>query len=250
MLDRDFSKPARHDAVACKIYERRGLVIVAKYIGLESFRVRNCDPDADNRLPLDRASRCGNGDDSLDDRRQDSCFVGYYGISPYPSRQQSARLHLSGWPQVISHDFVRELSSSEGVEPSECLENAKAFFQGPLGLGGSAERRFADRSRSCSRANGGTSVTRPTVHPSGLIRASNRLVSTFVEFKSSPWSNSHLASPTNEVSVRVDWEAIRIAPGANDSKAGLRTHSLKKVSDEKRNADERPPSRGKPYRHR
>ena len=212
--------------------------------------MRNCDPDADNRLPHDRASRCGNGDDSLDDRRQVSCVIGHHGASPCSAREQSACLHPSGWPQAISHDFVRELSSLNGVEPPECLQNALAFFVDSSGPGGSAVLRFADRSHSCSCANGGTIVPRETVHPFGSIRASRRLVSSFIGFNSSSWNNSFPDPRSLDAGARHHRESIRIAPDTTCSKAELRTHFLKKVSDEKRNADERPPSRGKSDRHR
>lgn len=221
-------------------------MIPAKHIGLESFRVRNCDPDADCRFPINRESRSWNGDGEFGEPGQNGCFAGCDWLGQSSTGRSSTRLHVSGWAIVTPHDTLRRLPPLNGVEPlcrrGFTLESA-GYDTDPSG---SAGQRPFDRSNSCLSASWESKFNPQTVRPFGLVGESNCIAPFFVMFMSfSGWGLSR-------ETLRID--EARPSGGRSSSEKcrrnGQRTHSWTKVSDEKRNADECSPTGGKSDRHR
>ena len=216
-------------------YGRPGFVTGAKHIGLESFRVRNCDPDADYRLPTDRASRCWNEVLELD------CDA------------QSTGLHAQGWLFVTRHENDRRSLLVDGVESQTVNESLVTLVT--MGNSsepcGAARHRLRYRSFSCPRVDFGSIDIQQAVHPFGLVCASGRIAPSFV--LSEPflfWGTRHESPQHNDASPSgVRPTTIQVV-ARTCSRNGLRTHSLTRVSDEKRNANERPPTGGKSNCHR
>ncbi len=241
-----------------KPYGCRGLVTAAKYIGLESLRVRNCDPGADNRLPIDRASRRWNDDFELDCHWSDQCPAGSDWPCQYPAGCQSAGLRAPGWQAVTLHDSVRRSPSRDGVESqnaddSPVADATRGNCPGPCD---SARHRLLTRLSSCPPADSGSTDTQHAVHPFGLVCASGRIAPSFVLFRPFLFPEIAIETPQIEAS-QLDEERLsglrsmtRNVVARTCSRNGQRTHSLTRVSNEKRNADECPPTRGKSNCHR
>jgi hypothetical protein len=218
-----------------KPYGCRGRVTATKHIGLDSFRVRNCDPGADDRLPIDRASRCWNDDRGI------GCYWQPTGLCA-PSRLF-----------VEIHDSVRRPPSVDGVEPRMrfAFRTVAARLQNRPGSHGSARHRLPDRLFSLAYTGSGLTDVRRATSSFGWVCASGRSAPSSVLLR--PFlSRSHplAASHPDDAGQSGCELSARFVVAATGSQNGLRTHSLIRVSDEKRNADECPPARGKSDRHR
>lgn len=218
-----------------KPYGCRGFVTATKHIGLESFRVRNCDPGTNDRSPIERASQSWNDDRELD------------------CHGQSTGLCASSWLFVLPHDSVRRSPSVDGVEPQNGDETRFADAMPGNGPGpcGSARHRLLNRWSSRTQADFGPADTRCEVHPFGLVCASGRIAPFFD--MSTPFLSRSVPVMTpfaDDASLPGLRRSTRIFGADACSQNGLRAHSLLRVSDEKRNADECPPTGGKSNRHR
>lgn len=197
--------------------------------------MRNCDPGADNRLPIDRASRCW-----IDDLEFDC-----YG--------QPTGLHAPGWLSVRREGSVRRSPSVDGVEPQNGYESpvAKVTPGNFPRLSGSARHRLLKRPSSYTRADSGTTDTQLAVHPFGLVCASGRIAPSFVLLRSFFFLRVPIGTPRledgNQSGVRP---TTGIFMAKTCLRSGLRTHSLTRVSNEKRNVDECPSTGGKSNCHR
>ena len=221
-----------------KPYGCRGCVTATKHIGLDSFRVRNCDPGADDRLPIHRASRCWKDDLEFGCHKRPLGF------------RASSRLI------VATHDSDRRPTSVESVEPQVGFE-IRAQAATPNGRPltcGSADLRRLHRSSSFLEADSGPADIERAVHPSGSVCASGRIP---------PFSD--LFRPYLSWSIPLgarDFDDAGRSPASvrrqgswwplHDRKTAraLILYTLTRVSDEKRNADERPPTGGKSDCHR
>ncbi len=210
-------------------------MIAAKHIGLESFRVRTCDPGPDDRLPIDRASCCWNDDPRLDCHRQ------------------SAGLPAPGWLSAFMPDSARRWPSVDRVETQMGLDFqiANTILIRVQGSCVSARHRLTSWLSSTSQANSGTTSTHCAVHPRKSVFPSGRNAPFFVLSK--PFLSGSFPGEISQIDdgrqagVR---RATSSFPATTDSQYGLRTHSLTRVSDEKRNVDECPPTGGKSDCHR
>ena len=218
-----------------KPYGCRGYVTATKHIGLDSFRVRNCDPDTDGRPPIHRASPCWN--DGLE-----------FGCDKQPPSFRAPSRTV-----VAYHDCVRSRPFAESVESLLGFPSPVAFAapkRGPR-TSDSGPLRNLKRSSSYFPADSTADVIVRTDRPFGLVRA-NYCIASFSDlfsphfFSILPWG-SHLFDDAAKAGFRRN---SRIFVATTCSKNGLRTHFWKKVSDEKRNVDERPPTRGKSNCHR
>ena len=197
--------------------------------------MRNCDPGTDDRLPIDRASRCWNDDFEFD------------------CNWQSTGLHAPGWLSVRLHDSVRRSPSVDGVEPQNGYESpvAKATPGNCPWPCGSARHRLLKWPSSYTRADSGTTDTQQAVHPFGLVCASGRIAPSFVLFRSNLFLRVPIGIPrledANQSGVRPTTGNVMTRTCLRN---GLRTHSLTRVSNEKRNVDECPSTGGKSNCHR
>src|SRR5438477_43366 len=76
----------------------RGIVTAVQHFELETYRVRNCDPDAGSRWPLERASLC------LSDRVERDC------------RWQLSRRRVAGRLLAAFDEWTRSFRWIDGVE--------------------------------------------------------------------------------------------------------------------------------------
>ena len=197
--------------------------------------MRNCDPGANDRLPIDRASQSWNHD------RQLGCQTQSSGLCA-PSRL------FANTP-----DSLRRSPSVDGVEPHVADEPPIACATPGCGAKarGSARHRLLNRSSSWTAADFGPPDIRNLLPRFGLVRASGRIPPFFLMSKrflsrGGPLTTPLPSDPRPTGVGHLTW----IDATATCLRNGLRTHSLTKVSDEKRNADECPPARGKSNRHR
>ena len=204
-------------------------------IGLESIRVRNCDPGADNRMPIDRASLCRKNEPEL------RCSPQRVAV-PSPRRLFAT-----------THECAQRSSFFHGVEHLEGRAQLVASVTNncPHPTDCSAPSSKIDWSLSWSLVCSDVRPCQQAIHPIGWVCAPGRNTPPFV-----------FLTPLN---VQASWtekqeQSGSHAPDASrdgffdvaqtDSRSGLRTHSLLRVSDEKRNADECAAARGKPSCHR
>ena len=199
-----------------------------KHIGLESFRVRNCDPGADERLPSDRASQCWN----------DDLVFGCYGQLP--------GLCAPSWQIVRTHERDRRPLQIGGVERRMVIVSAVTAVTGehcPNKCSFTHDRRF-QRSSSHRSVDLGLADVKRAASSFESVSAPQRIASFFDLFRPFvPWS-ARLGIPVRDVEISQGFWHRTISQNVP------RTHSLIRVSNEKRNVDERPPTRGKSNCHR
>lgn len=197
--------------------------------------MRKCDLDADIRMPIDRASTCWNEDLESD------CHA------------QSASLHTSRWqivtqhPGVRRHFFFDDCKRPVGRDSSIAASlrtNVRPVFV-------SQDQPTSDRQPSCVQNDCHRAERPAAVSPLGFEPVSCRIASSYVLLKL--FATPEIADRRPQFReknplVRCQWGLnVEIKTGL---RSGRRTHSLRGVSDEKRNADERPPAGGEPNRHR
>ena len=202
--------------------------------------MRNCDPGADNRLPIDRASRCWN-----DDHKSDCC-------------EQSKGLRAPSWLLASMQDSARRTptvdGTVDGIEPQQIGDESRiagAICGNEQLSCSSARHRLLKRSSSPTQANFGLTDNQLAVHPFEWVCASGRIASSFVLLR--PFLSRTVSSETVHFDgVRRDGvcHTTGLISATSRSQNGQRTHSLTRVSDEKRNADECPPTGGKSNCHR
>lgn len=226
-----------HDSVACHTYfGSRGLVTATKHFGLESLRVRKCDPDADDADLLDRAPQRWNHDLEFD------------------SKTPSTGLCAHGWQCPAWHDRQQRPPSIDAAERTQIdrnrLENTEAGCR-RIGLPGSDRDQCLDRSCSLTIADWGSIESRettrfvPSIYASGVISplCSVSVPNLFRE-------GLRRTSPAIDANRRICLRQMTTGMPGTSTHCGQRTHSLLRVSDEKRNVDECPATRGKSNRHR
>ena len=205
-----------------------------KHIGLESFRVRNCDPGADDRLSIDRASQCWN-DDHI------------YGCLGQPSGQcapsrTSKDLYDGHFRPPFAGGAAGERGNHDKVKTPPHVEH--------LTVRGPSPHQWISRPSSSVHADSGSVDIERANHLFGLVSASGRSVSFFSLFF--PFLSRSLpseTSPASEISSRGFKSRTRSVVISTSSQNVQRTHSWIRMSYEKRNADECPPTGGKSNRH-
>ena len=213
----------------------RGYVTATKHIGLDSFRVRNCEPGANDRPSMNRASPSWNKDFESGCNRQPSgpCAPG--------------RLF------VTLHDTDRRppfVSDVEILMGCPCEADAHVRKRG-LNRRGSTHRQRFNRSSPFLKADSAQAAMARPVHLLRWDCASVRIASFFVLEK--PFFSLSVPSGArlhDDVRLRGCHPRKRFFVAPTDSKSDWRTHSLLRVSYEKRNVDECPPTGGKSDCHR
>ena len=213
----------------------RGRVTATKHIGLDSFRVRNCEPGTNDRQPIDRTSRCWNDDFDF----------GPYWPSSGP-RAPSRRI-------VPLHDHDRRRPLSDKIELQwECASGADVSTrERALSRPGSVLVQCLSRSSPLHNSDSGPLVIERAVHPCRLVLASGRNAPFFVLFRPFFSTSVFKRTPRDDDERQPGLRRMtRFVVATTCSRSGPRTHSFKRVSYEKRNADERPPTGGKSDCHR
>lgn len=204
--------------------------------------MRKCDPGTNDRSPIKRRSPSWNKDPEFD------CCG------------QSTGLCASSWLSVQQQDSVRRSPSLAGVEPQSGSEfpTAVAMSGNVPGPCVSASHRISGAGSSRTHADFGSTNAGQDVLSSRSVCPSGRTAPFF--HMSKPFSSRCIPSMTRIVCTftrqRDDTSrsgrcfSIRLDRFLGCLQNGQRTHSLIGMSDEKRNADERPPTRGKSNCHR
>jgi hypothetical protein len=149
---------------------------------------------------------------------------------------------------VKGHESVRRSLSIDGVESQNDDAFANAFIRRSSEPGDSARHRLIDSSSSTSRADFSLTDAQQAVHPFELDCSPGRFAPSFVLLM--PFLICREAPQCYDASSAGRCQTTAKAVARTCSQEGLRTHSLTKVSDEKRNADECPPTGGKSNCHR
>lgn len=196
--------------------------------------MRNCDPGANDQMPIDRALPSWNPDHQID------CF------------EQSSGHRAPSWLFVNMHESLRRSPSVDGVEPHVADEPsiACAMTGSVAKAAGSARHRPCDGQSSRTSADFGPPEIRNLMPRFGSVRASGRILPFFSMSKRCLCRGGPrtIALPVDPRLMRVGHRLGEIAAAC--LRNGLRAHSLTRVSDEKRNADECPATGRKPNRHR
>lgn len=197
--------------------------------------MRKCDPGANDRMPIDRASQ------SWDHDRQIDCFG------------QSSGQRAPSWLFVNMHDSLRRSPSVDGVEPQVGDEPpiACAKLGCDANARGSARHRLHHRQSSRALADFGRPDIRNVKSRFGSVRASGRILAFFCMSKR--FISLGRLITTSPVPDRRSTNVGHLngnVGAATCLRNSLCTHSLIRVSDEKRNADECSATRGKPNCHR
>ena len=206
-----------------------------KHIGLDSFRVRNCDPGADERLPSDRASRCWNDDLVFRCKTQltGHCAPSWRIVSTHESDRRP--LPISSVERRIVIVSAVTAVTRENC-PKECSFNHDRSFQ---------------QSSSHHSVDLGLADIKRTASLFESVRAPQRIASFFDMFRPFFSWNARRGVPNRDLQISHRfWDRRPLRVVKTLSQNVRRTHSLIRVSNEKRNVDERPPTRGKPNRHR
>ncbi len=197
--------------------------------------MRNCDPGADERLPSDRASRCWN--DDLVIRCQ----------------EQLPGLCAPSWQIVSTHERNRRPPQFGGVERRLVIASAVTIETGkdcPNLDSTTHRRRFQWSSAYLSVDSGLPDVERLTSSFES-VSAPQRIASFYDFFRPFFSWNARLRNPTRDVEISLGFcrrKRLRVAQTLLQN--APRTHSLLRVSNEKRNVDECPPTGGKSNCHR
>lgn len=197
--------------------------------------MRKCDPGADNRLPIDRASQCWNDDHGFGCPGQSAgqCAPGRPPIDQYDR-------HYSPPP---AGGAVWERGNHKQVTTTTHVES--------LTVRGPAPHQKISRSSSTVQADPGSVDIEQANHPFGLVCTSGHSASflnLFVPFLSR--SLSIQTSLACENRSQGSHPGTRLAVISTSLQRAQRTHSWIRVSHEKRNADECPPTGGKSDCHR
>ncbi len=197
--------------------------------------MRNCDPGADERLPSDRASRCWNDD------------------LVFRCQEQSPGLCAPSWQIVFTHVRDRRPPQFGGVEGRLVIASAVTTVSGkgcPKGDRLIHHRRFQRSSTSLSVNSGLPDVER-AASSFESVSAPQRIASFYDFYRVSFSGNARLRNPARDVEILFGFlhrKKFRVAQTLLQNVP--RTHSLLRVSNEKRNADECPPTGGKSNCHR
>lgn len=209
-------------------------------IGLESIRVRSCEPGASCRMPMNSALRRWKEDTAID------CLPQSVGLRTQVGQQVEAR-NCNWKPQSV-----------RGVERGSTTESPVTTVIDSLdsySLEGCYLDSAADRRSGCTHQrlhfHFPTLMAPRAVFPLGSAVASERYAPLPILRSSFPFP-SPADSPFNREAparLKSDFGFDSNLTGTG-SQSGLRTHSLARVSHEKRNVDECPATRGKSDRHR
>jgi len=196
--------------------------------------VRNCDQGADDRLSIDRASQCWNDD-----------HIG--GCLGQPTGQCAPGRPLKDpndghYRPPFAGGTVGERGNHEKVRTTPHFEY--------LTVRGLSPHRWISRPSSSVHADSGSEDIERANHLFGLVSASGRSVSFFNLFF--PFLSRSLPSETSSASeirsrgINFRTRSVVIPTSLQNVQ---RTHSWIRMSYEKRNADECPPTGGKSNRH-
>jgi hypothetical protein len=196
--------------------------------------VRNCDPGADERLPSDRASRCWN----------DDLVSRWLGELP--------GLCAPSWQIVSTHERDRRPPQFGGVEGRLVIVSAVTAHTGenfPNKGILTHQRRFQRSFTQFSVDSGLPDIERAALFES--VSAPQRIASFYDFFRSFVSWNARWRNPARNVEISLGfWHRNRLRVTPTLLQNVPRTHSSLRVSHEKRNVDECPPTRGKSNRHR
>ena len=197
--------------------------------------MRNCDPGADKRLPSDRASRRW---------KEDLVFR---------CRGQLTGLYAPSWRIVPTHESDRRPQRIGGVERQIVIASAVIAVNGEYGP---EKCRFIDdqgfqRPSSHLSVNSGLSDVKREASSLEIVRAPHRIASFFDLFRPFFSRNADSGFPDRDARISNGfWHRTSLRVDRTSSINVPRTHSLIRVSHEKRNVDECPPTRGKSNCHR
>ena len=197
--------------------------------------MRNCDPGADERLPSDRASRCWNDD------------------LVFRCQRQLPGLCAPRWQIVSTHERDRRPPQFGGVEGRLVIASAVTIETGkdcPKVDSPTHRRRFQRSSTYLSVDSGLPDVERVTSSFES-VSAPQRIASFYDFFRQFFSWNARLRNPALDLEISLGfWRRKKLRVAQTLLKNVPRTHSLLRVSNEKRNVDECPPTGGKSNRHR
>ena len=197
--------------------------------------MRNCDPGADERLPIDRASPCWNDDLVF-------CCSG-----------QLPGLCAPSWRIVSTHEHDRRPLQIGGIGRRMRFVSAVTAVTGeycPKERSFTHDRRF-QRSSSYLSVDSGHADVKRAASSFELVSAPQRIASFLSLFSPFFSWNARSGIPIRNVEILYGfWHRTRLSVARTRSQNVPRTHSLIRVSNEKRNVDECPPTRGKSNCHR
>ena len=197
--------------------------------------MRKCDPGADERLPSDRASRCWNDD------------------LVFRCQRQLPGLCAPSWQIVSLHELDRRPPQFGGVEGRLVIASAVTIETGkdcPKVDSPTHRRRFQRSSTYLSVDSGLPDVERVTSSFES-VSAPQRIASFYDFFRQFFSWNARLRNPALDLEISLGfWRRKKLRVAQTLLKNVPRTHSLLRVSNEKRNVDECPPTGGKSNCHR
>ena len=204
-------------------------------IGLESIRVRSCEPGASCRMPMNSALRRWKEDHAID------CLWQLVGLRTQVGQQVEARncnrkpKSVKGVERIPTTEslIITVIDTSDGCHLDSATDRRSGHTQQHL--------HFHFPSLMARRAvlPLSSAVASERYSPLPLLRSPFR-------FPSPADLPLNREAPARLKSI-LGFDSNLTGTG---SQSGLRTHSLARVSHEKRNVDECPPTRGKSDRHR
>ena len=206
----------------------------SKHIVLDPYRVRNCEPNANHRPPINQASRCWYDDwESACNRQQSYCCApSRFFVSFHDTGRRSPDIELRMERATKASALSLERDSSGSWSPQlQSLSGRSPVYQPDSGPANTDVERSVD--------------------PFGMVCASGRNALFFRLFK--PF---RFEVHPREIFLDDGFDLLGRRPstsfpmGSTGSQGRLRTHSFLRVSYEKRNADECPPTGGKSNCHR
>lgn len=208
-----------------------GCVTATKHIGLDSFRVRNCELGANRRFSLSRESKRWNLEFELGCEPQSSgcCARGESLVSSCDSRRRPP--------------FVDGMELRVGNASREFCPVQDGCRKCPVSIPDQRIRRIS----SSLTTDSVTATTGRADHSCGMVLFSDRNSPFFILFK----PDNSLGTPMHPLRHGSGFRhSVESAVAFNGSQCLQRTHSSIRVSNEKRNVDECPPTGGKSNCHR
>lgn len=204
---------------------RRVCVNTAHQFGLDSIRVRTCDPGADAHLTNSPVSRRWSED------LADNCDWRLPGLAASVRRSAGSFDDVSNSPWIDDVETLNEIVLRDDCGSTSDQPAVRTSSHALSGL------RTDDRQHLVSSPARGLSP--------GRKAPSFELIPSFLSDKR---RGKHTApAPGGRCGRQL---LASQCFSARDRQTTQRTHSLTRVSDEKRNADECPATGGKPHRHR
>ena len=198
--------------------------------------MRNCDPGADERLPSDRATRCWNDD------------------LAFRCQGQLPGLCAPSWRIVPAHERDRRPPLFGGVEGRSVIVSAITTATRDVDCqknGSFARGRRFQRFSSYLSVDSGLPDVERAASSFESVNAPQRIASFYDFLRSFLSWNARLRNPAHDVEISLGfWRQKKLRVSQTLLQNVPRTHSLLRVSNEKRNVDECPPTGGKSNCHR